>query len=204
MSRLLLFQGDSITDVGRTQEEGEGLGQGYVRMIADYFRTGQDDVLVLNRGISGNRTRDLKERWSRDCIALQPDVLTLMVGINDCWRKYDNGDETPIEIFEENLDGLLRGAAEETDAAIILMEPFVLPATRDREQWRETLDPEIQAVRRLAKKYQTKLITLDGIFAKAAITEEYTDLAADGVHPTQRGHRLIADEWLCEYNRLCL
>lgn len=199
MSKCILFQGDSITDVNRMADGGDGLGQGYVKLISDYFREKNKDACVLNRGISGNRTGDLVKRWERDCIAYNPDVLTILIGINDCWRKYDNNEETSVEEFEENYDEILSRSSLETQARIILMEPFVLPIPEDRKEWRVTLDPYIQIVRKLAKKYQTELITLDGIFAKAAIKKAYTELASDGVHPTPEGHQLIAKEWIRTY-----
>ena len=81
MSKCILFQGDSITDVNRMADGGDGLGQGYVKLISDYFREKNQDVCVLNRGISGNRTGDLVKRWECDCIAYNPDVLTILIGI---------------------------------------------------------------------------------------------------------------------------
>jgi lysophospholipase L1-like esterase len=186
MSRVILFQGDSVTDVDRRAEGGDGLGNGYPKMIAERLKEEKENSIVLNRGISGNRTSDLKERWTRDCIDLKPDILTILIGINDCWRKYDSNDETPLDVFVSNYTELLDRAKTET-------------FPEDRKEWRVTLDPYIQAVRQFAVKYQTGLVTLDGIFAKAAVQEGYTALAEDGVHPSLLGHRLIAGSWLEEY-----
>ena len=202
MKQIVLFQGDSVTDCGRLSAPA-GLGHGYPRNVADHFRReGRADIAVLNRGVSGDRVRNLKARWSTDCTALSPDVLTILIGINDCWRKYDSNDETPASSYEEDYREILDRAREKTSAKIILMEPFVLPFPEDRKQWRETLDPEIRIVRRLAKEYKTGLVTLDGEFAKASVAHEYTELAADGVHPTALGHRVIADAWLRAYRDL--
>jgi len=201
--KTLLFQGDSITDAGRFQDSTYNLGFGYVKLIAEKYAN-DNSIKILNRGISGNRVKDLKARWQEDCIALKPDILTILIGINDCWRKYDSNDETPIERFEEDYDYILKITKEKTNAQIILMEPFVLPVKEEMLIWRETLDPEIQVVRRLAKKYKTKLITLDAIFAEKATEYEYDELAYDGVHPTELGHKIIADAWIKMFELLIL
>lgn len=203
MTKTILFQGDSVTDVGRFEENTKFLGNGYVKLIAEEFeKQNQTDIRVINRGISGNRVRDLKERWKEDCIDLQPDLLTILIGINNCWRKYDKNDETPIELFEADYDYIIKQTKENTKSEIILMEPFLLPIPADRLEWRITLDPEIQVVRHLAKKYNTKLITLDGIFAIQSLDHDYEELAADGVHPTMTGHKIICDSWFKLYNNL--
>ncbi len=202
MSKIILFQGDSITDCGRREDVQSGLGGGYPKLIADYFAKTDESIKVINRGISGNRVVDLVARWQEDCINLQPDVLTILIGINDCWRKYDRNDPTTTEAFEAGYDAILAKTRAETSAQIILMEPFVLPEPADRIIWRETLDPQIQAVRRLAKKYFTKLVTLDGIFAQESIIHGYEELSKDGVHPTLLGHEVIMEAWLEVYKRL--
>lgn len=203
MNKTILFQGDSITDVGRFEESTRFLGNGYVKLIAEEFeKQNQMDIKIINRGISGNRIKDLRERWKRDCIDLQPDILTILIGINDCWRKYDSNDETPIESFELDYDYIIRQTKENTKAEIILMEPFLLPIPIDRLEWRVTIDPEIQVVRRLAKKYNTKLITLDSIFAIQSINYNYESLTTDGVHPTIMGYKIICDTWFKLYKTL--
>lgn len=198
----ILFQGDSVTDAGRTDIAGENLGGGYPKLAADMLREAGDPVTVINRGISGNRAIDLVGRWEEDCIGIRPDVATILIGINDCWRKYDSNDETPVEDYRNRVDWLLKELREKTDACIILMEPFVLPYPADRKEWRVTLDPEIHALRELAGKYRTGFIPLDGIMNQAAILYGNEAVCADGVHPTDLGHRVIADAWLREYRRI--
>lgn len=197
--QTILFQGDSITDAGRTERTQENLGEGYPRIIAEMFQAENASVKLINRGISGDRTRELMKRWEKDCIQIQPDVLSILIGINDCWRKYDSNDETPIEEYRERLDALLKQAREETDARIILMEPFVLPYPEDRKEWRVTLDPEIHVVREMAAKYRTGLIPLDGIMNQMAVRYGYQAISEDGVHPTRLGHQIIAEAWMREY-----
>jgi lysophospholipase L1-like esterase len=202
MKRTILFQGDSITDCFREEESTGFLGKGYVRMVADVLAQRGEDVTILNRGVGGHRTKDLLARWTEDCIDLQPDIFSLMIGINDCWGKYAYGDEVPIDVFEANLDKLLIRVGLETRADIILMEPFVLPIPEDRIEWRVTLDPMIHATRRQAKKHGAKLIPLDGIFAAAAMEVGYEALVFDGVHPIEKGHELIRDAWLAVYDTM--
>ena len=203
----ILFQGDSVTDANRTESQEflngkESLGKGYPLFIAQHLKNTNSSMTVMNRGISGNRVRDLKQRWEQDCLAIEPVILTILIGINDCWRKYDSNDETSAEKFESDYEDLIIQAQSHGINKMILMEPFVLPIPDDRIQWRETLDPMIHAVRRLAKRHHTEFIPLDGIFAKAGIAGDYYDFTVDGVHPTDKGHRLIADEWMKVYKSM--
>lgn len=198
----ILFQGDSVTDAGRTDRAEENLGYGYPKLAAKLLQKSGESAAVINRGISGNRAIDLVGRWEEDCIALQPDVATILIGINDCWRKYDSNDETPVADYRSRVEKLLRELREKTKAQIILMEPFVLPYPEDRKSWRVTLDPQIHALRELAAAYRTGFVPLDGIMNQAGILHGYEAVCADGVHPTDLGHRIIADAWMTEYRRL--
>jgi lysophospholipase L1-like esterase len=123
-------------------------------------------------------------------------VVSILIGINDTWRRYDSNDPTSAEAFEQSYRDILTRTRENTDALIVMMEPFVLPYPQDRLTWREDLDPKIQVVRSLAREFEAALIPLDGIFAQAACRREPEYWAADGVHPTLNGHALIAREWL--------
>lgn len=194
----VLFQGDSITDCGRDWDNPADLGRGYALMAAGLFGAAQPELGVkfLNRGIGGNRVKDLQARWQEDCIALQPDWVTIYIGINDCWRRYDRDDPTSVASFEAGYRELLERTKRETGASLVLMEPFVLPVPADRGAWREDLDPKIDAVRRLAREYGALLVPLDGLFAQASMRAESAYWAPDGVHPSPAGHALIAKAWL--------
>lgn len=205
MSQLLLrrgarvlFQGDSITDAGRSRENDRELGQGYANFIAAWLsaRYPERSLTFLNRGISGNRIYDLENRWTEDCLALKPDWLSIMIGINDTWRRYDSQTPSPLAEYEACYRRLLDRVSAESDARIILLEPFVLPTPPDRIAWREDLDPRIDAVRRVARDYEALYLPLDGLFAAASTKREPAFWAADGVHPTQAGHALIAQAWI--------
>ncbi|SEG66953.1 SGNH/GDSL hydrolase family protein [Paenibacillus sp. UNC499MF] len=195
---LLLFQGDSITDTGRNRENYSDLGKGYVGMIAGLYGAAypEKQAAFLNRGISGNRVKDLQNRWQQDCIDLKPDWVTIYIGINDCWRRYDRNDPTSPETFAAGYRQLLTRTKEETGARIVMMEPFVLPVPEDRKAWREDLDPKIGAVRELAREFGARLVPLDGLFARASAEAPAAYWAPDGVHPSAAGHGLIARAWL--------
>lgn len=200
MKRIVLFQGDSVTDTERKYDIPTDLGKGYPPLIAAMLQEAGTGETVINRGISGNVTLDLVNRWEEDTLALNPDVLTILIGINDCWRKYDNNMETPIEKIEENYRNILdRTKAANPNIQLILMEPFVLPLPDDRKEWRVTLDPIIHLVRSLAKEYGARLVPLDGILNAAGIERGFETITPDGVHPTPVGHRIIADEWMKVY-----
>ena len=192
----ILFQGDSITDAGRGKPP--GLGTGYARIAADILlsRAPELGLTVMNRGISGHRAKDLVDRWDRDCIELKPDVVSIMIGINDTWRAFDSGDPTAADDFEASYRTMLVRTRTELGAKIVMVEPFVLECPPDRVAWRADLDPKIAAVRRLAREFADVYVPLDGIFAEACTRVEPKYWAADGVHPTGPGHAFIALEWL--------
>src|SRR5688572_12501303 len=115
--RVLLFIGDSVTDCGRRLDP-EGLGHGYVREIAKRLEGAGSHVVVANRGIDGTRVRDLEARWTDDCIRLDPAVVSVLVGVNDTWRRYDSDDATSAAAFQEGYRGILQRTRHETTARI--------------------------------------------------------------------------------------
>ncbi|MBC8065147.1 MAG: SGNH/GDSL hydrolase family protein [Chlorobia bacterium] len=189
-SMRILFQGDSITDCGRNRSDPSSLGDGYAAIVAQKLDV--DGHEFFNRGISGNRAYDLESRWEEDCIALKPDLVAILIGINDTWRRYDSNVASPIADFEASLERI-SASVRRSGAKLILLEPFVLPTPKDRVKWRDDLDPKIHAVRRVAWLHAAALVPLDGIFAAAACKDGLESLAPDGVHPSQLGHSLIAE-----------
>ncbi|MEQ7123470.1 SGNH/GDSL hydrolase family protein [Actinopolymorpha sp. B11F2] len=194
----VLFIGDSITDAGRDRGDPRDLGGGYPRVVAQTYAGNSEGgpVTFLNRGISGNRVRDLRERWQADCLDLKPDVVSIMIGVNDTWRRYDSGDPTSVEAFERDYRAILQATVDNSRAALVLVEPFLLPVRPGQDSWREDLDPKIAVVRRLAADHDATLVPLDSVLTHAATTRPADELAADGVHPTPAGHALIAHTWL--------
>lgn len=194
----VLFQGDSVTDCGRDRANGEDMGVGYAMIAAALAAAShpEDDIRFLNRGVGGDRAINLKERWQADCIDLQPDVVSILVGINDSWRAFDSNSYTSPEQFEESYRDILTRTVEATDAEIIMMEPFLLHVNADYDNFRLDLDPKIHVVRKLAREFGAILVPLDGIFAAVSTYREPTFWSLDAVHPTNAGHALIAQSWL--------
>lgn len=197
---VVLFQGDSITDTHRDKETNIGLGEGYppkVKAIYDALFPG-NDVKFINRAVSGDRTINLVERYDRDIKAVNPDFVSILVGVNDTWRKFDRNDETTVEQFEKNyrfiLDGIKRDFPK---AKIMMIEPYLLTTKPERAEWFSTLDPMIRVIRKLGMEYADYYLSLEGAFHKylsKGLTE--ADISEDGVHPTQTGHGIIAYEYL--------
>lgn len=194
----VLFQGDSITDCGRLADTDGGLGVGYARLAADMVRAANPDraPAFVNRGISGNRMTDLRARWDRDTVALRPDLVSVLIGINDTWRRYDSGEVTTAEAYEKDYRDILSRVRDETGARLLLVEPFVVPVSADQWAWREDLDPRIHVVRRLAEEFDAALLAADGLMNQAAREAGSPALlAGDGVHPTPLGHQVLAEAW---------
>ena len=189
----ILFVGDSITDWGRDQADPFSLGDGYVRVIAEELAAKRETRRVANLGISGNRAKDLRERWTRDVIERAPSLLTVLVGINDTWRRYDSDDPITVEAFERDYRFILQAAQTELSVPVILMMPFVLPVTVEQHSWHEDLEPKQRVVSGLAAEFGAQLIDLQVLLAAAGPA---VAIAEDGVHPSEEGRRLIAAVWL--------
>ena len=188
----IVFQGDSITDAGRDRSDPGSFGNGYVLKTTQALGS---EITCLNRGISGNRVYDLEARWQADCLDLNPDIVTILIGINDTWRRFDSNTASPIDDFEQSLARICE-ACTYIKSKLILLEPFLLPVPEDRLKWRTDLDPRIQAVRRVASRFADRYVPLDGLFAAATCRSEAAELAQDGVHPSDLGHQLISDHLL--------
>ncbi|MFZ4776115.1 MAG: SGNH/GDSL hydrolase family protein [Terrimicrobiaceae bacterium] len=195
--QTILFQGDSITDAGRNRDDAAGLGGGYAMMTASLLQARHPELGLkfINKGISGNRAVDLAGRWDQDCLDLKPDWVSILIGVNDCWRRFDANDLTTAEVFEKHVRNILERSRSQ-GIGIILCEPFLLPCPPDREAWREDLDPKIHVIRKLAREFHALLVPYDGIFAARSVLQPPAFWAADGVHPTLPGHALMATEWI--------
>jgi acyl-CoA thioesterase-1 len=195
----VLFTGDSITD-GDRDRDGEtwhALGSGYAMIAAALHRARYPGgaVTFLNTGVSGSRARDLRRVWEDDCLRWRPDVVSVMVGINDTGFRYDFDDPTPLEDYERDYRDIVERASG-TGATIVLIEPFLVPVKPDQHRWREDLDPKIAAVHRLAADHDTLLVRADTLFTARAASTGPEYWCFDGVHPTPAGHALLAEEWL--------
>lgn len=196
-TRTVVFAGDSVTDCGWRDGAGHGLGDGYVRLVADALdaQLGPDAPRLINSGTGGDRIVDLEQRWRSDVLGHRPDLVSVLVGVNDTWRRYDRGLHTPATEFEARYDRMLAAAAASA-ARLVLVEPFVVPVDDGQRAWAEDLDAKRAAVQRLAGTWSAVLVRTQDAMDRSARQVGATTLAADGVHPTAMGHRLLADLWL--------
>jgi lysophospholipase L1-like esterase len=199
----ILFQGDSITDMGRgrTEDPNHILGHGYVFLIAAQEGADYPDhrLTFINRGVSGNEAGDLLRRWQADTLDLKPDVVSILIGVNDFGHAAKA--ETPFSVadYEQRYDQLL----SETVAALpkvklILCEPFfgLGKGTQARiDRWKATLPQMNAVVETLANKYNAPVVHFQKVFDDAIQRAPIAHWIWDGVHPTYSGHQLMADEW---------
>jgi lysophospholipase L1-like esterase len=201
----ILFQGDSITDAGRDRTRSEvndsaALGRGYAmlsaaRLLADRPRQG---LMVWNRGISGNRVPDLLARWQADCIALQPQLVSILIGVNDLWHKFDGRYTGGVDDYEQGFRELLQQTQRALpQAQLVVGEPFVLRCGVVSGKWFPEFDQRREVAGRLAREFEARFVPFQSVFDRALADDSPPAYwAADGVHPTAAGHQLMADAWL--------
>ncbi|MDR0862162.1 MAG: SGNH/GDSL hydrolase family protein, partial [Oscillospiraceae bacterium] len=185
----ILFQGDSITDWGRSREDDGNLGFGYPMLISAQLGALAPhlNLKLINRAVGGDTTADMSARWTEDCVDLKPDALSIMIGVNDMWRAFDANKPTSPQTYYDNYRAMLeRVKSEVGDIPLIILEPFVLPIPEDKPDWRADLDPKIHMTRRLAREYGAVYVPLDGIFAAKAVEAPPAYWSIDGVHPSAR------------------
>lgn len=194
----VLLTGDSITDWGRDRSDPTSLGHGYAGIVAALAgaRRPDLDLTFLNRGVGGDTAAMLHARWEPDALALEPTVISVLVGVNDTWRRYDSGAATSTARYAYELSTMLASARERLRARFVLVEPFLAPVDEAQHAWREDLDPRIGVVRRLAAEHDAVLVPADGLFAAAVVRSTPAAWCYDGVHPTPAGHGLLAEAWL--------
>lgn len=195
----LLFQGDSITDMGRDRHDIHSLGWGYPRYAAPLIveRFPNKEFEFIDKGVGGDQTSNLVERLEEDFINLQPDVVSILIGINDVWHRAGDRSWLPDEVFEERYRKVLEALKTRTNAKIMLMEPFLIPVD-DKLYFREDLYRKIEVVRKLAREYADVYLPTDGLLQSAFIGDDPLSFAEDGVHPTEKGARYIAGLY-CDY-----
>jgi len=201
----LVFLGDSITDMkwGRNEaDRNHYLGHSYVYLIAS--RLGVDmaeaDLEFFNRGISGNKVADLKARWQKDAIDMQPDLLSILTGVNDVSQS--DGQSVPLDRWEADYRFLLNSSRKaNASLRLVLLEPFVLRSGRLKGEeawnyWRGQVDKLRAIVARLAKDYDAVHVRTQDVFDAAAKSAGPDHWIWDGVHPLPQGHELIARHWM--------
>lgn len=197
---VVLFQGDSITEGGRWPGDDQNhiMGQDYAYIVAAQVGLDYPErrLVFVNRGVSGNTVVNLSDRWQADTIALKPDVLSIMVGVNDTF--YANGQT--LETYEQSYDQLIADTLKALpNVKIVLGESFLLPAggyKADYAAKRAELEKRQAVVRKLAAKYKLPLISYQRAFDEALKLAPAEHWSWDGVHPTYAGHGLMAREWV--------
>ena len=194
----ILFQGDSITDAGRDKRNYHDVGPGYPKYAAQGITEAfpDKDFEFINFGISGNRTSQLFDRLYTDGLAFQPDVISILIGINDIWHRYGSGKvATTDEQFALNYRCILERIRKETDAKIVMLAPFLLDKT-PFEGMREDLNRILPTVRALADEYADVYIPLDKLFDEALkVQPEPLYYSGDGVHPNENGRMFIGKHY---------
>ncbi len=186
-----------MTDAGRDRSNPSDMGEGYPKYASAMIQDSFPDIEFefVNLGISGNRTEHLVERLEKDFIEIQPDILSIMIGVNDVWHHHAfEMIETTDEYFEENLRKILSAIKEKTNAKILLIQPILLDVP-DKMGMRPELEQKQAIFARLAEEYADVYLPMDKIFHTEA-EEEPTYYAADGVHPTPDGACYIGEAYL--------
>ncbi len=194
----IVFQGDSITDAKRDKRNYHDMGQGYPKyateLIAEAFPEAQ--IEFINQGISGNRTDQLFDRLYPDAIAFEPDVISILIGINDIWHRHGAGKIATTDAqIAANYRAILERLRAETNAKIVILAPFLLD-NEEKEAWRAELATVLPIVRSLAKEFADVYIPLDEIFEEALKTQpEPQFYSGDGVHPNPNGAAFIGKQY---------
>lgn len=192
---VIEFIGDSITDADHLTPPYEPYGNGYVRYIHHLLQTGYPELKlkVLNKGISGDRVTNLKNRWKGDVLDVNPNWLFIYIGINDVWRYFEGNREEAVALpeFENTYRQLINGARTNTQSQIRLVSPFL--AEQDlTDSFRVKLCGYQDAIDNLGKGFNIPVIHLQPAFDWAMLSEPSNYWTTDGVHPTEVGHMLIA------------
>lgn len=201
VNETILFIGDSITDAGRREVGVDRLGQGYVFFAGNLLlaRYRQLNLNIINKGVNGDTTRSLKWRWERDCLQQRPDILSLMIGINDLWYCHNDTDAAAKGValaeYEDNCRYMLETAQTQCDSRIVLMEPFMFCDDADDAMFQD-LRHYIDVVGRLALEFDAVLVPLQKHIDEQISRIRPGQWADDMVHPFTWAHAWIAERWL--------
>ncbi len=207
----ILFQGDSITDAGRDRSRYypnnlQGLGNGYVYQIVADLLTNHPNTKIkcYNRGISGNKVYQLAGRWDDDCVNLKPQILSILIGVNDYWHTLSSNYKGTPEVFDGDLRALLtRTRKVIPDVKLILGEPFAVKGgTAITPEWAEGFPPYQKAVRQIAQDFNAAFVPYQRVFDEALEQAPVNHWCPDGVHPSIAGASLMKDAWLRAFEKL--
>jgi lysophospholipase L1-like esterase len=203
-SDKLVMIGDSITDCGRKQPVGEGLGDGlgngYIAIVDALLSTvyPEQSPRLVNMGISGNTVRDLKNRWKRDVLELKPDWLSIMIGINDVWRQYDQPLIRESHVYLDEYESTLTELVTKTRPLVkglILMTPYYIEPNQ-KDDMRATMDEYGSVVKRIAENNNAIFIDTQAAIDHALKYSYPAALSWDRVHPNMTGHAILARAFL--------
>lgn len=199
--KTFLFQGDSITDSNREDDDrvNFGLGTGYPLLVAsDFLKNRKSEFCFLNRGKSGDRVTDIYARIKEDIINLSPDYMSILVGVNDVAHELTMQCGVDEEKYEKIYSMLIEEVKQSLpDIKIIILEPFILKGTATQEMWtqfNEEVKKRAEAAKRVAEKYDLIFVPLQKVFDDASSDGNAEYWSADGVHPTSAGHQIIKEE----------
>lgn len=201
----ILLQGDSITDFGRDKgrenivNDSAALGKGYAFLIAAQLLADmpEDNLKIYNRGISGNKVFQLADRWDKDCLSLKPDVLSILIGVNDIWHTLNGKYNGTVEKYETDYRALLeRTRRELPNVKLIICEPYVLRCGAVNDKWFPEFDQYRASAKKMSQEFKTLFVPFQSMFDKASKLAPPAYWAADGVHPTMAGAALMAQTWL--------
>ncbi len=200
---VILFQGDSITDAGRERKnkqanQARAFGRGYPMTIGGGLLSDHPslDLKIYNRGISGNKVPDLDKRWQADCIDLKPNLLSILIGVNDIWHMLTGNYKGTVKTYESGLKALLeRTKAALPEIRIVICEPFVLKCGAVNDKWFPEFDQRREACLAVAKSMSLEVVPFQNMFNLATEHAPPKYWAADGVHPSMAGHALMAKTW---------
>jgi lysophospholipase L1-like esterase len=201
----VLFQGDSITDAGREKKKelpnnGSSFGGGYAFLAASHLLNAmpEKELKIYNRGISGNKVYQLADRWDKDCLNLQPDVLSILIGVNDYWHKRNGNYDGTVEIYENDYMKLLERTKKALpDVKLVLCEPFyVLETSAVDGTWVEPMKQYQAAAKRVSDAFETLWVPYQSIYDEAVKHAPGVYWTHDGVHPSMAGAQLMSEAWL--------
>ena len=189
----IVFIGDSITDCERDRTDENSLGNGYVKILSDKLRPiyPDMDIQLINKGISGNEVCNVLARVNKDLIDLKPDAAVVMIGVNNVLHQFKYGKQLDLTQFEKDFKELLT-KIKEAGITLIVLEPFLMPAP-DKLRMRPLFNKELDIIHRVAVEIADEFVAYDEMFNGLSESIRYTEYSVDGVHPTHRGSRLIAD-----------
>ncbi len=196
-NQKILFIGDSITDADHNEPYYQPFGFGYVHFVANTILAKYPhlDISIKNKGINGNTIGDLQYRWETDCLTHKPDILSVMIGINDVWQQYTGQNNFNAEKYELTFRRLLSLAKEKCNCKLILIEPFMFCTDSQNEMFR-SLNAYIDVVHRLVEEFDATLVPLQKHFNQQAQQVPQEKWSDDFVHPYVWTHAWIANRWL--------